>query len=271
MVFCKPRHLGVSLRIRQFLSQAFSKQIPSDKHVCIQMIAFNASSTIGEAIDSIQNQLYEDWELVIVDDGSSDETVSLAVRWAQTDTRIHVLRHIENQGRGQARNTAISFMLNNLNFDVMAVIDSDDVANRDWLELGLTGIEQGAGAVRCLNGRYNADLSIHQFDYLACAQIFLRRSILEKLGGYRNAPYIEDHDYMERLERAIVLEKSFGLTTCRQAQKMRYHGQNMSQTVDKRPERVAAAKRSELDSSRAKRVQDLYVPFVSVTTEVLTS
>jgi len=60
--------------------------------VTFVMPAYNAASFIGEAIGSLQAQTVEDWELVVVDDGSTDDTASIAGRMAIVDSRISVLR-----------------------------------------------------------------------------------------------------------------------------------------------------------------------------------
>ena len=65
--------------------------------VSIIMPAFNAASTIGESIESVKAQTLKDWELIIVDDGSSDRTAAVAQAYARADARICV---IERCNRG---------------------------------------------------------------------------------------------------------------------------------------------------------------------------
>ncbi len=67
-------------------------------NVSILIPAFNASNYIAAAIDSVLFQTYTDWELIVLDDCSSDETFTIAEAYAQRDKRIQVLRNDENLG-----------------------------------------------------------------------------------------------------------------------------------------------------------------------------
>lgn len=96
----------------------------------IIMPAYNASKSINRAIFSIQNQSYKNWELIIVDDGSSDGTYDLVSEKAKNDSRIMVFKQ-ENKGPGSARNKAISYSTGNF----IAFLDSDDYWNKDFLML----------------------------------------------------------------------------------------------------------------------------------------
>ncbi|HUM70468.1 MAG TPA: glycosyltransferase family A protein [Chloroflexota bacterium] len=72
--------------------------------VSVIMPAFNAEQYIAEAIESLLRQSYADWELIIVDDGSTDQTAVIISQF--TDARIKVI-HQPNQGEAAARNTAL--------------------------------------------------------------------------------------------------------------------------------------------------------------------
>ena len=84
------------------------------------------------------------------------------------------------------------------------------------------------------------------------------------LGGYRKEPFIEDHDFVERVERALVLLGSFGIATKGRAQRMRYHGGNMSVTADRESHRLEAAKESERHAAAARELAQLHVPISEV-------
>lgn len=84
------------------------------------MPAYNAERYIGQAIESVLAQSYRYWELVIVDDGSTDRTADITRRY--TDPRIKLI-HQANGGEASARNTA----LGNMNGEFLAFLDSDDL------------------------------------------------------------------------------------------------------------------------------------------------
>ncbi|MBO9473666.1 glycosyltransferase family 2 protein [Shimia sp. R10_1] len=90
--------------------------------VSILMPAFNASNSISGSIKSVIAQSYSNWELLIVDDGSTDGTCRIATGMAEFDSRIHVFKLWENQGASYARN----FGLNHAKGRYIAFLDADD-------------------------------------------------------------------------------------------------------------------------------------------------
>lgn len=72
----------------------------------IIMPAYNASSTVGAAIESVLAQSLDDFELIVIDDGSTDATASIIDRYASVDERVRV-RHTENGGQAMARNVGL--------------------------------------------------------------------------------------------------------------------------------------------------------------------
>ncbi|WP_448702967.1 glycosyltransferase family 2 protein [Mucilaginibacter sp. AW1-3] len=89
--------------------------------VSIIMPAFNAERFIEETILSVQNQTYTDWELIIVDDGSTDQTAAI-VKSMQADKRIKYV-YQQNKKQAAARNNALS----NATGNWIAFLDADDV------------------------------------------------------------------------------------------------------------------------------------------------
>lgn len=73
----------------------------------IVMPAYNAEKYIGESIESIQKQKFQDWELLIIEDCSTDKTRRVIEKYAGGDKRIHVFEQELNQGVSQARNRGI--------------------------------------------------------------------------------------------------------------------------------------------------------------------
>jgi teichuronic acid biosynthesis glycosyltransferase TuaG len=91
--------------------------------VSIVMPAYNAASTIGDSIGSVLSQTHSIWELLIVDDGSTDATFALARSYAERDARVRVLRTDANSGVAHARNLA----LQHAKHAYVAFLDSDDL------------------------------------------------------------------------------------------------------------------------------------------------
>lgn len=93
--------------------------------VSVVMPAHNADRFLKESIESVVAQSYENWELLLVDDGSRDRTREIADAFARRDSRIRVFHHEKARGPAEARNTA----LENAKGQYVAFLDSDDV----WL------------------------------------------------------------------------------------------------------------------------------------------
>lgn len=97
--------------------------------VSIIMAAYNAEKTIAESIESVLNQTYKNFELIVVDDGSVDATGEIVDEYAAKDNRIKVF-HNQNQGVSKTRN----FGLKQASGDYVQIIDSDDLWAENMLE-----------------------------------------------------------------------------------------------------------------------------------------
>ena len=98
--------------------------------VSIVMPAHNARATIDRAIDSALGQTRGDFELIVVDDVSSDDTVDLVGKRAAADPRIRLLRMTKNGGPAVARNAALDVARG----EWIALLDADDAWRPDRLE-----------------------------------------------------------------------------------------------------------------------------------------
>lgn len=101
------------------------------------MTTYNGGKLIQETIDSIINQTYEDWELIIFDDCSTDDTYALAKRFTD-DRRIRVYRNDVNQGISHTRNAAIDLA----NGEYIAATDQDDISLPARIETQVRFLDQ---------------------------------------------------------------------------------------------------------------------------------
>lgn len=88
--------------------------------ISIVTATFNRANTIGRAIDSILQQTYENFEIIVVEDGSKDETKSILEQY--NDKRLRIIYHDINKGSTAAKNTG----LNNIRGEWFTMLDSDD-------------------------------------------------------------------------------------------------------------------------------------------------
>lgn len=83
---------------------------------------YNCAATLEQAVASVQNQTYTNWELILCDDGSSDNTYEVAQALAEKDSRIVLLRNAQNLGLNQTLNNCLSVATG----DYIARMDGDD-------------------------------------------------------------------------------------------------------------------------------------------------
>jgi teichuronic acid biosynthesis glycosyltransferase TuaG len=105
--------------------------------VSIIMPAFRAASVIGETIESVVAQTHTNWELLIADDCSPDNTRDIIRQWAQVDPRIRLIELARNGGPAMARNAALEHASGRW----IAFLDSDDL----WLPQKLERTLEHAG------------------------------------------------------------------------------------------------------------------------------
>ena len=108
--------------------------------VSVIMLTYNREALVGRAIESILAQTMEDFEYIIVDNGSTDKSGDIAEEYAKKDARIRVL-HIPKSNIGTGRNAGLDVAKG----EYVTFIDDDDTAEPDMLEF-LYGLAKEAGA-----------------------------------------------------------------------------------------------------------------------------
>lgn len=105
--------------------------------VSIVVPTYNYGRFIGEMLESVLAQTYQNWECIIVDDGSDDGTDVIVARFAETDTRIKYFRQ-ENRGQPAALNTG----LKNFAGKYLQILDADDLIEPQKLERQVESLEK---------------------------------------------------------------------------------------------------------------------------------
>lgn len=187
--------------------------ISSTPLVSILMLTFNREQFIGEAIESILVQSYQAWELLVIDDGSTDETYKLMA--AYTDPRIRYIRHSENKGLRVRRRESLTYA----GGQYVAVLDSDDVwVDSEKLALQVAHLQAHPECVLVGSFLTLIDAKSNQFDsnryhatdkdirsailtrnQFAHSSVLMRRSALEKTSGYPDLAVAEDLDLFLQL------------------------------------------------------------------------
>lgn len=177
--------------------------------VSVVMPAYNAEKYIDEAISSVISQTYTKWELLIIDDCSTDGTAKIAERFASQDSRIHLLRNLQNMGVARSRNRGINIARG----EWIALLDSDDAWREMKLEKQLAVAEStNADIVYCSYSMMD-ETSAHLSDFivpettsyndmlkesvLSCSTVLIRRSALQQ---HRFSTEYYHEDYVLWLE-----------------------------------------------------------------------
>ena len=121
-----------------------------NEFVSIIVPVFKVEAYLAKCIESIRNQTYGNFELILVDDGSPDGCPQICDDYAEVDDRIRVI-HKNNRGLSSARNAGLDICRG----DFICFIDSDDYVKPEYLETLLT-----------LQRKNNADLVICEYDYV---------------------------------------------------------------------------------------------------------
>ena len=112
--------------------------------VSLIMPAYNAREHIARSVGSILDQSYENWELIVVNDGSKDDTADILAEIAAKDSRVKPMT-VENGGPAAARNKGIAAA--SADTEYFMFIDSDDEYLPDAIEYAMGGAERGAELV----------------------------------------------------------------------------------------------------------------------------
>jgi len=174
------------------------------------MAVYNGARFLDQAINSIRDQSYRNFEFVIVDDGSKDATPEILSRHAAKDTRIQILIREENRGYIDALNCGFAAASGRY----VARMDQDDVAKPFRLEMQLDFLEANphitlvGGAVEVIDAESRVRDTIrlpshpeqvrHHMRELGCAvahpTVLFRHGVLEQVGGFRKV-YLHAEDY----------------------------------------------------------------------------
>lgn len=135
--------------------------------ISIIIPAYNAERFIKESITSVLNQTYQDFEIIVIDDGSSDRTENICKKIIKADSRVHYYRK-KNEGVSSARNKGLELAKGKY----IMFLDSDDMLTSNALLVLLKEIKKG---------KYDAVYGKHAYYY---GKRILERTIRVKSGEY---------------------------------------------------------------------------------------
>lgn len=176
---------------------------------------YNQARYLDDAISSIYEQSFSDWEIIIINDGSSDNTIELANKWTSFDQRI-ILLNQANAGLSAARNTGIKAS----NGTFISFLDADDKYSPFFLESAYRHLIQGVEVVVCGYIYFNTEGTLFRkislSEHLNLNDIFtqnlfpvmslcLNKNLISKIGLFDvTLKSAEDWDFWIRMLRIGV-------------------------------------------------------------------
>ena len=186
--------------------------------VSVIMGTYNHEDKLDQAIQSVADQTYKDWEFIICDDGSSDGTYTKLLAWSRRDRRIRVFRHAANRRLAYTLNHCLRYARGTY----IARMDDDDVSYAERLERQVSFLDGHpefdfvSSIVDCYDGneivknRFYRTARPKKRDFLVNTQFvhpaaMFRIECLKRVGGYRavrETERVEDYDLFMRLYAA---------------------------------------------------------------------
>ena len=175
--------------------------------VSVIMPTYNRANLLTRAINSVRSQVYQNWELVIIDDGSTDNTGAITREIVKTDGRINY-HHKKNSGPAESRNMGISHARGTY----IAFIDSDDEFLPEHLSQRVEYmpthpevdfLHGGAQILGSIDKQYVPDKDnlkrlVPLSECVIGGTFFSRCGVIESIGGWQQG-YAEDADLFERI------------------------------------------------------------------------
>lgn len=185
--------------------------------ITIILPVYNGSRSLKKAIESVLAQSYIDWELLIINDGSSDNSEEIALDFVKNNTRVKYVKNSNNQGVQKTRNIALEMVKG----EYVAEIDQDDEwldknklakqieflkKNKDYVLVG-TGVvvvgEDGSPIARYLMPETDTEIrnKILRMNPFIHSSVMYPTKIIKDVGGYTIEKMSEDHDLWLRIGR----------------------------------------------------------------------
>ena len=181
--------------------------------ISIILCTYNRAKYLNDCINSVIHQTFENWELVIVDDGSEDNSFELIQPYIQKFNNIRYLKH-QNRKLGLSKNAGIQASFGKY----ITFIDSDDTYKFNHLESRWQYM-QSHSEVDLIEGGFFSDEEVFVADYFQVGKTinlrecvlgptFLgKRKVFFELGGFHNIAYGEDTDFWERASKIFKTQK----------------------------------------------------------------
>jgi len=181
--------------------------------VSIVLPTFNRAEYLPRAINSVINQTYKNWEILIIDDGSEDETLNLVKNYINNDVNIKYYFH-ENRGAAYSMNVGME----NSKGDFITFLGSDDEYLPNHLQLRVEYLLQNENidllhspakiiGNQFVKDKYDLSQKIHLDNCILGGTLFGKAEVFHKLKGFKLLNYSPESEFIERAEKIYKIEK----------------------------------------------------------------
>ncbi len=213
--------IGIFPELIRLKESYISNKMITEPLVSIITPAYNHEKYIGDCIKSVQNQIYTNWEMIIINDGSTDKTLSVAQSFAEKDSRIRIFSQ-ENVGIFRLADT-YNFALKQAKGTYIAVLEGDDIWLSEKLAWQVPTLEQNDNAVLSWGKAFGVSIDLSQnyglvpnlkfneniftntpvksslkellfSNYIPALTVLIRKSALNQIGGFiqnNNLPLVD--------------------------------------------------------------------------------
>lgn len=182
--------------------------------ISIILPTYNRAKHLAKAIESVINQTYKDWELIIVDDGSKDDSFAVINPYLNC-AKIRYIKH-KNRKAGYARNAGIQASFGRY----ITFLDSDDIyfpnhlqtridymKSHPEIDLIFGGYETDTDEEIWIVDYFNQDRLVNLKECVMTNTFFGKREVFFELRGFNNFAYGEDTDFWLRAEQTFKTQK----------------------------------------------------------------
>lgn len=199
---------GASAPYNRLTMEASPVKVPVEGHpkISVLIAAYNAAKTLPAALRSLQEQSWQNLEIIIIDDASTDETTSVASRFANDDRRIKLLHLKENGGAYVARNAGLDMATGKY----VTLHDADDWSHPLKLEIQVRCLEAEPALIGCTSQQVRAS---DKLEFTRCTDdgrlifpntsslMFQRKAVQETCGYWDNVRFSADSELIRRIRK----------------------------------------------------------------------
>lgn len=216
--------------------------------ISVVMSVYNEEQHVSQAMESILNQTFNDFEFIIVNDGSVDKTYEIIKRYAEKDKRIRIINHAKREGLANSLNDGIKIAQGKY----IARMDADDISLPERFQRQVEFMERNpqTGAIgscyqevdesgnilpRKQNPRSWKDIKKALFFYnpISHPTVMIRKEVLKKAGTYDETfPTSQDYELFSRIAQFSELRNHDEVLLIRRFPKKVSGGKMQRQTID---------------------------------------